>query len=106
MTAALFGLAGSALAQSGDSTVNRSAQVASPGLSRAEVLADLELWQRAGMSHWPHPPAEMDMQFTAEYQAGLARYRQLRGGQAECSRPRPGTRTCPASDRATAWLQP
>lgn len=34
------------------------------------------------MTYWPHPPAEMDMQFTAEYQAGLARYRQLRGGQA------------------------
>ena len=47
-----------------------------------KVLADLELWQRAGMTYWPHPPAEMDMQFTAEYQAGLARYRQLRGGQA------------------------
>lgn len=82
LTAALLGLAGSALAQSGDYTVNPSTQVASTGLSRAEVLADLELWQRAGMTYWPHPPAEMDMQFTAEYQAGLARYRQLRGGQA------------------------
>lgn len=42
LTAALLGLAGSALAQSGDSTVNPSTQVASTGLSRAEVLADLD----------------------------------------------------------------
>ena len=46
LTAALLGLAGSALAQSGDSTVNRSAQVASPGLSRAEVLADLAVFDK------------------------------------------------------------
>jgi hypothetical protein len=52
------------------------------GLSRADVLADIELWHRAGMTYWPHPPAELDMQFVGDYQAGLARYRQLRSAQA------------------------
>ena len=82
LAAVFLGVAGSAMAQGSVSPPPNDTPAASTGLSRAEVLADLELWHRAGMTYWPHPPAEMDMQYTAEYQAGLARYRQLRGGQA------------------------
>jgi len=82
LAAVFLGVAGSAMAQGSASPPHNDMPAASPGLSRAVVLADLELWHRAGMTYWPHPPAEMDMQFTAEYQAGLARYQQLRAGQA------------------------
>ena len=83
LTTVLLAVAGPAATQVGAPTGSGSSpQSSHMGLSRADVLADIELWHRAGMTYWPHPPAEMDMQFTAEYQAGLARYRQLRGGQA------------------------
>lgn len=82
LAAVFLGVAGSAMAQGSVSPPPNDTPAASTGLSRAEVLADLELWHRAGMTYWPHPPAEMDMQYTAEYQAGLARYQQLRTGQA------------------------
>lgn len=83
LTAALLGMAGPVWAQSGDATALHQSQAASTGLSRAEVLADLALWRSAGLTYWPHPPAsEMDPQFVPEYQAALARYQQLRVGQA------------------------
>ncbi|WP_404301925.1 DUF4148 domain-containing protein [Alicycliphilus denitrificans] len=82
LTATLLGMAGPVWAQSGDATALPQSQTASTGLSRAEVLADLESWHRAGMTYWPHPPAEMDLQFMGDYQAALARYQQLRVGQA------------------------
>ncbi len=48
-------------------------------MSRAEVLADLEMWQRAGMPHL----ADRELgQQSAEYLRGLERYRQLLAGPA------------------------
>ena len=83
LTAVFLGVAGSAMAQVSTSTPRNETPTASPGLSRAEVLADLELWQRAGMTYWPAPPVDTDLQLTAEYQAGLARYQQLRASQVQ-----------------------
>ena len=51
------------------------------GLSRAEVLADLENWHRAGLSFWLAPSAEIDREYVGDYRAALARYEQLRAGQ-------------------------
>lgn len=82
LTAALLGLVGSAWAQSGDSTVGNAAQTTGTGLSRAAVLADLELWHRAGMTYWPAAPMDPDLQFMGDYQTALARYEQLRAGKA------------------------
>src|SRR2546427_2557054 len=56
---------------------------ATAGLSRAEVLADLEMWHQAGMTYLPSPSADRDISYnSAEYQRGLARYQQLRSGPA------------------------
>ena len=77
LLALLLGVTGAAVAQTSSSAAPKATPTASTGLSRAEVLADLELWQRAGMTYWPAPPNDSDVQLTAEYQAGLARYQQL-----------------------------
>ncbi len=79
LTVALLGLLGSAWAQSGAATMSNQLSAAnSTGLSRAQVLGDLAAWHRAGMSHWPMPPSEIDVEFTAEYKAALTRYQQAR----------------------------
>jgi hypothetical protein len=65
-----LGLAGTALAQ--DSAAAPSP--ATPDLSRAQVLADLEMWHRAGLTYLSD--REIDFR-SAEYQRGLERYQQL-----------------------------
>lgn len=70
-----FGLAGAALAQ--DSAPTPSP--ATPDLSRAQVLADLEMWHRAGLTYLSD--REIDYR-SAEYQRGLERYQQLLAGPA------------------------
>ncbi len=82
LLALLLGATGAAVAQTSTAPAPNAAPTASTGLSRAEVLADLALWQRAGMTYWPAPPNDSDLQLTAEYLAGLARYQQLHASQA------------------------
>lgn len=82
LLAAFLGVAGSAVAQGSTPSPIKEAPSPGVGLSRAEVLADLELWHRAGMSYWPAPQAEMGLPLTAEYQAGMTSYQQLRAGPA------------------------
>jgi hypothetical protein len=79
LAALTLGLAGSAMAQEAISPVSS----ANAGLSRAEVLADLEMWHRAGMTYMPSPSADREVSYnSAEYQRGLERYQQLRSGPA------------------------
>ena len=79
LAALTLGLAGTAMAQEAISP----ASSATAGLSRAEVLADLEMWHQAGMTYLPSPSADRDISYnSAEYQRGLARYQQLRSGPA------------------------
>ncbi len=79
LAALTLGLAGTAMAQ--EAIVPASSQ--SAGLSRAEVLADLEMWHQAGMTYLPSPSADREISYqSAEYQRGLARYQQLRSGPA------------------------
>lgn len=79
LAALTLGLAGPAMAQEAVSTSSS----ATAGLSRAEVLADLEMWHQAGMTYLPSPSADRDISYnSAEYQRGLARYQQLRSGPA------------------------
>lgn len=82
LAAVFLGVAGSAMAQGSASPPPNDTPTASPGLSRAEVLADLALWQRAGMTYWPAPPIDTDLRFMGDYQAALARYQQLHDGPA------------------------
>lgn len=77
-----LGVAGGSMAQDSSPPPVTPPPAPAPGLSRAEVLADLELWHRAGMSFWPCPPADIDVQFVPEYQNALARYRELRDSPA------------------------
>ena len=79
LAALTLGLAGTAMAQEAVSP----ASSATAGLSRAEVLADLEMWHQAGMTYLPSPSADREISYqSAEYQSGLARYQQLRSGPA------------------------
>ena len=79
LAALTLGLAGTAMAQEAVSPSSSN----TAGLSRAEVLADLEMWHRAGMTYLPSPSADREISYpSAEYQRGLARYQQLRSGPA------------------------
>lgn len=49
-------------------------------LSRAEVIADLHLWQRAGVDRYVE--AQQYGMETREYQAAFAEYQRLRNGPA------------------------
>ena len=65
LAALTLGLAGTAMAQE---AVSPSSS-ATAGLSRAEVLADLEMWHQAGMTYLPSPSADRDISYnSAEYQ--------------------------------------
>ena len=75
LAALSLGLAGTALAQ--DATPSSTA--APTDLSRAQVLADLEMWHRAGLTYVSD--REIDVRST-EYQRGLERYQQLRASPA------------------------
>jgi hypothetical protein len=77
--AARYNLAGKPGLLSGE---DRPAFVQSFGqrdLSRAEVIADLRLWQQAGLSHAISGEASPDV-FAKEYQAKLSQYHELRNG--------------------------
>ena len=77
IAALTLGLAGSAMAQEAPAPTTTAHQ------SRAEVLADLEMWHRAGMTYLPSPSADREVGYhSAEYQRGLERYQQLRSGPA------------------------
>ena len=77
LAALTLGLAGTAMAQKPFPLVLRHRR-----LSRAEVLADLEMWHQAGMTYLPSPSADREIGYnSAEYQRGLARYQQLRSGR-------------------------
>ncbi|CAB5703273.1 Uncharacterised protein [Delftia tsuruhatensis] len=73
LAALTLGLAGSALAQDGTYPATVTATAAT-GISRAQVLADLEMWHRAGLTYLSD--REIDYR-SEEYQRGLERYRQL-----------------------------
>jgi hypothetical protein len=66
--------AGSALAQ--EATPDQP--VITSQLSRAEVIADLNLWKRAGVE--AYVGGEADSTLTPGYQQALAEYRRLRSG--------------------------
>jgi hypothetical protein len=59
-------------------TVARAADATAPApqLTRAEVLADLEVWQLAGMPAVTRGDADTDLN-SAEYKAALAKYQQM-----------------------------
>ena len=45
--------------------------------SRAEVMADLEMYQRAGLGYMPTPAAYVETEFSAEYHKAYAEYQRL-----------------------------
>lgn len=49
-------------------------------LTRAEVLADLEMWNRAGLNKYPSSHGYPEITQTSEYQNSLREYRRLRNG--------------------------
>lgn len=49
-------------------------------VTRAEVLADLEMWNRAGMNWYPREDTYPDIKQNGEYQKSLREYRRLRNG--------------------------
>jgi len=61
-------------------TAASAADAATPAapLTRAEVLADLEVWQLAGMPGLARGDADADLN-SADYRAALAKYQQMVG---------------------------
>ena len=49
-------------------------------VTRAEVLADLEMWNRAGMNRFPREEMYPNILQNSEYQQSLREYRRLRSG--------------------------
>ncbi|MFY3981313.1 DUF4148 domain-containing protein [Achromobacter xylosoxidans] len=80
------GVSGTALAQQAPSTALNSPYGAP--LTRAEVLADLALWKRAGVDRFWRGEATPDI-YSPEYKAAFSEYVRLRSGpdyQAEVQR--------------------
>ncbi|CCH08360.1 DUF4148 domain-containing protein [Achromobacter xylosoxidans] len=80
------GVSGTALAQQAPSTALTSPYGAP--LTRAEVLADLALWKRAGVDRFWRGEATPDI-YSPEYKAAFSEYVRLRSGpdyQAEVQR--------------------
>lgn len=80
------GVSGTALAQQAPSTALTSPY--GVALSRAEVLADLALWKRAGVDRFWRGEATPDI-YSPEYKAAFSEYVRLRSGpdyQAEVQR--------------------
>lgn len=69
-------LAGASVATAAEPVAAQQAQT----LTRAQVLADLEMWDRAGMNRYPSEIAYPDVKGTADYQANLNEYHRLRSG--------------------------
>lgn len=49
-------------------------------ITRAEVLADLEMWNRAGLNKYPSAHGYPEITQTREYQSALRKYMNLRNG--------------------------
>lgn len=64
----------------GVSAANASEPVASQAVTRAQVLADLEMWDRAGMNQYPSEAGYTDVRNDAGYQRNLSEYQRLRSG--------------------------
>ena len=45
--------------------------------SRAEVMADLEMYQRAGLGYLPTPAAYIEVESSADYRKAYAEYQRL-----------------------------
>ena len=45
--------------------------------SRAEVMADLEMYQRAGLGYLPTPAADIEVESSADYRKAYAEYQRL-----------------------------
>jgi hypothetical protein len=99
LAAAVVLAAGAAHADNGEIAMTRDVAVAGAPVSRAEVLADLHLWQRAGLGE----TGEADT-LSAGYQAKLAAYQRLRSGPAFAAEVERLQR--PSSQRGTASLAP
>lgn len=82
-TSRLIALTALSLALAGTAALAQDATPSFPAaptdLSRAQVLADLEMWHRAGLTYLSD--REIDVRST-EYQRGLERYQQLRASPA------------------------
>lgn len=81
LTAVVLGTCGAAMAQAQPEPVSQVASAA-PGKSRAEVLADLEMFQRAGLSLLPAPVGYLETEQTPEYRQAYAEYQRLLAGPA------------------------
>ncbi len=85
------GVSGTALAQQVASAGAPATALTSPygqSLTRAEVLADLALWKRAGVDKFWRGEATPDI-YSAQYKAAFSEYVRLRSGldyQAEVQR--------------------
>lgn len=49
-------------------------------ITRAEVLADLEIWNRAGLKKFPSANDYPEIEKTSDYQNSLREYHRLRNG--------------------------
>jgi len=49
-------------------------------VTRAEVLADLQMWNRAGMNQYPREDMYPNILQSSDYQKSLREYRRLRSG--------------------------
>lgn len=73
----LLGLASAAARADNDGASPTDAPVPTSALTRAEVLADLEVWRRAGLADASRGEAGPDV-FGAAYQTALATYHSMR----------------------------
>lgn len=82
LAAAWAALIGLGLAQTAAAAEPAQAAVSTPDkqVSRAEVIADLRLWLRAGMEQYSDPAVRDAMEHS--YKQALARYEALRHGPA------------------------
>lgn len=75
-------IASLAFAAAGMAHAQQAPAAADHPLTRAEVLADLEIWQRAGLNELSSFEGYADVSLNSDYQQRLAVYRQLRSGPA------------------------
>ena len=80
VAAAMAASSAAAMAQNAPQSSTDGAAAAAR--SRAEVLADLEMFQRAGLGYLPSPTGYVESEQSAEYRKAYAEYRQLLAGPA------------------------
>ncbi|WEE77614.1 DUF4148 domain-containing protein [Comamonas testosteroni] len=66
-------------AMAGEIHPQRSQEEKRP-VTRAEVLADLEIWNGAGMNRYPREETYPDIKQHSDYQKSLKEYHRLRSG--------------------------